>query len=110
MDVPSGNFPPYFHPFVKCFDRNQAIEPAFEVKVSPHKVIKDSDLVSLVREIHRLRPTEVSIPAEYENAHCSSINYDLVSPVVCTISQKSAMQQAGSGRLALDGVTNSPFQ
>src|SRR5258708_39912401 len=80
MDMPPGNFSPGLHPFIKCFDWNQAIETSFEVKVSPHKVIKDSNLVSFIRERHRLCPTEVSITAEYENAHCSSKNCDLLSP------------------------------
>src|SRR6266436_1719908 len=76
----AGKLAPRGDALLEREDRNQAVGAAFEVPQAPIEVVDHADSVAPFREIHRLRPTEISIPTRYNHPHRKTPPADILIP------------------------------
>ena len=69
LDSLAGRFAPRRDPVLQRANRNQALGSAFEVPLTAAEVVHDAYLVAALRQVHRLRPSEVAVPASYNHPH-----------------------------------------
>src|SRR5579875_3667162 len=69
LDLPARDFAPFRDALLKCVDREQAVEAAFEIEVPAGQVIEDEDIMSLSGQVELLWLSQVATTTENENAH-----------------------------------------
>src|SRR4029077_4628299 len=65
----AGELAPRGDALLERENRNQAVGAAFEVPERPVEVFHNQNIVAAFREIHSLRPSEISVPTSYNHPH-----------------------------------------
>src|SRR5579885_2950237 len=73
FDDEAGRLLPYRDPFLQRADRDEGIGSAFEVPRAAREIVHDADIVPPLRQVHRLGPSEVSVPSCHNHPHVKDL-------------------------------------
>ena len=74
LDRFAGQLLPAFDTLVQCLNGNKAVKAVLQVEMPPRLVIEYRNLITLLRQVKGLGPSEIAIAAQHEYTH------DLCSP------------------------------